>query len=84
MSGRAAPSSRWSALAWFLFYSVWLRIRGLRYEPKDPEEVGRIDRARIDTLYAIGVGLSFVDAVQAACMQARHLILALRAGDRCP
>ena len=80
--GLRRPRSAFAAILWLLLYRLYLRIRGLRYEPKDPEEVGRIDRARIDTLYAIGVGLSFVDAVQAACMQARHLILALRAGDR--
>jgi serine/threonine protein kinase/tetratricopeptide (TPR) repeat protein len=80
--GLSRPRSALAAIFLLLLYRLYLRIRGFRYEPKDPEEVGRIDRARIDTLYAIGVGLSFVDAVQAACMQARHLILALRAGDR--
>jgi serine/threonine protein kinase len=80
--GLRRPRSAFAAILWLLLYRLYLRVRGLRYEPKDPEEVGRVDRARIDTLYAIGVGLSFVDAVQAACMQARHLILALRAGDR--
>jgi tetratricopeptide (TPR) repeat protein len=80
--GLRRPRSAFVAIVWLLVYRLYLRIRGLRYEPRDPEEVGRIDRVRIDTLYAIGVGLSFVDAVQAACMQARHLILALQAGDR--
>ncbi len=80
--GLRRPRSAFAATLWLLLNRLYLRIRGLRYEAKDPEEVGRIDRARIDTLYAIGVGLSFVDAVQAACMQARHLILALHAGDR--
>jgi tetratricopeptide (TPR) repeat protein len=80
--GLRRPRSAFAAILSLLLYRLYLRFRGLRYKPKDPEEVGRIDRARIDTLYAIGVGLSFVDAVQAACMQARHLILALRAGDR--
>jgi hypothetical protein len=80
--GLSRPRSALAAIFRLLIYRLYLRVRGLHYEPRDPEEVGRLERARIDTLYAVGVGLSFVDAVQAACVQARHLILALRACDR--
>jgi serine/threonine protein kinase/tetratricopeptide (TPR) repeat protein len=80
--GLSRPRSALMAIVWLLLYRIYLRVRGLRFHPREPDEIARLDRARIDTLYSVGVGLSFVDAVQGACMQARHLILALRVGDR--
>ena len=38
-SGRGAPSSAWTAVGWFIFYSVWLRLIGLRVAPRQPEEL---------------------------------------------
>ena len=76
------PQSAFAAIVWLLFFRLYLRIRGLRFVERDADDVDRVDRAKIDILYSVGIGLSFVDTVQAACMQARHLILALDSGDR--
>jgi serine/threonine protein kinase/tetratricopeptide (TPR) repeat protein len=80
--GMSRPRSAVVAIVWLLLYRLYLRLRGLRFGERHPEEVSRTDRARIDILYSVGIGLSLVDTIQAACMQARHLILALRVGDR--
>jgi|CZKU01.1.fsa_nt_gi serine/threonine protein kinase/tetratricopeptide (TPR) repeat protein len=76
------PRSSLSAIIWLLLFRLYLRVRGLRFVERDPDDVDRVARARIDILYSVGIGLSFVDAIQAASMQALHLILALRSGDR--
>jgi|CZKU01.1.fsa_nt_gi serine/threonine protein kinase/tetratricopeptide (TPR) repeat protein len=76
------PRSALTAIVWLLLFRLYLRVRGLRFVERDPDDVDRLDRAKIDILYSVEIGLSFVDAIQAACVQARHLILALKAGDR--
>jgi hypothetical protein len=60
---------------------VRLRFRGLRFRERDETQVSARDLLRIDTCWAVGVGLSTVDMVRGADFQARHLVLALRAGE---
>ena len=60
---------------------VRLRLRGLRFRERDETEIAAQDLLRIDTCWAVGVGLSTVDMVRGADFQARHLVLALRAGE---
>jgi tetratricopeptide (TPR) repeat protein len=81
-AGMRRTRSALGAIIWLLVYQVFLRIRGLRFKERDPDDIARVDRARIDIVYSVAIGLSFVDSIQAKCMCARHLILALRAGDR--
>jgi serine/threonine protein kinase len=79
--GVTAPRSSLGALMWLIVYRMWLRVVGLRPSQREGRAISRVDRARIDALYAVSVGLGFVDVFMSACMQARHLLLALRAGD---
>ena len=79
----SVPRTPLSAIVRLLIYRFWLRaVVGLNFEPRATEDVPRETRARIDALYAVSIGLSFVDVIVSACMQSRHLIMALRAGDR--
>ena len=80
--GIDAPGSALGALFWLFVYRLWLRLIGLRFVDRAPEDVRREDRIRVDALYAIGLGLSVVNVIVGACMQSRHLILALEVGDR--
>ncbi|HEX3769389.1 MAG TPA: protein kinase [Polyangiaceae bacterium] len=80
--GIYAPRTALGALAWLLVHRLWLRVIGLRFQDRSPAEVSREDRVRIDALYSVGIGLSIVDVILGACMQSRHLIAALAAGDR--
>ncbi|HLK35419.1 MAG TPA: AAA family ATPase [Polyangiaceae bacterium] len=80
--GLARPRSAVHAIFLLLFYRLCIRLKSRRFEDALAAGPGTGDRAQIDALYAAGIGLSLVDSVQAACLQARGLLLALRAGDR--
>ncbi len=79
--GTKAPKSAASALLWLGIYRVCLFFMGLRFVERSPGEVRHADRVRIDAFYSVSLGFALVDTVLGACMQARHLMLALRAGD---
>jgi eukaryotic-like serine/threonine-protein kinase len=76
-----APGSTLSALFWLVVYRVRLAAMGLRSSERRPDEVRPYDRARIEAMYAIAMGFAVVDVLLGACMEARLLILSLRAGD---
>ena len=78
--GIHAPRSALGALVWLLVHRVWLRVIGLRFKDRSPDDVSREDRVRVDALYSIGLGLSIVDVILGACMRSRHLIAALGVG----
>jgi serine/threonine protein kinase/tetratricopeptide (TPR) repeat protein len=80
--GMRAPRSPITAVFWLAIYRVWLAAIGLRFKERAPEEVPRDDRLRIEALYAVATGFSIVNVVLGACMQTRHLIEALKRGDR--
>ena len=40
------------------------------------------DRLRVDALWTVSLGFGVINMVLAACMQARHMVEALRKGDR--
>jgi serine/threonine protein kinase/tetratricopeptide (TPR) repeat protein len=80
--GMRAPQSSLGAMFALVFYQLRLRILGLRFRERAAEEVSSEDRVRVETLRAVGMGLSAVDVILGACMQARHLFLAMAVGDR--
>ena len=80
--GIEAPRSAAAVIFWLLVYRAWLRVRGLHFEPRAEEQVRDEDRLRIDALYAVSMGFAVIDVVLSACMTTRHLIAALRGGDR--
>ncbi len=80
--GMSAPRSTLGALFWLAMYRIWIAAIGLRFVQREPEEVRPEDRLRIEAMYAAAMGFAVVDVLLGACMQARLLILSLRAGDR--
>jgi serine/threonine protein kinase/tetratricopeptide (TPR) repeat protein len=80
--GMPAPRSPLGAVFWLLVYRLWLAMIGLRFEDREPDAVQRKDRVRLDALLTLAMGFSIVDVIVGACMQTRHLIEALRKGDR--
>ncbi len=80
--GMSLPGSPLSALVQLIFFRLVLAIRGLKFEERAPEAVRPEDRARIDAMYGVAIGLSIVDVVLSACVQARHMALALDVGHR--
>jgi hypothetical protein len=80
--GLKAPRSPLGAVVGLILYGLWLRIRGLKFVERSADDVGREERARIDALFAAAIGFDIVDVILGACMTARHLLAALRSGDR--
>jgi serine/threonine protein kinase len=80
--GMSLPGSPLSAILQLVFFRLLLAIRGLKFEERDPESVRAGDRARIDAMYGVAIGLSIVEPVLSACVQARHMALALDVGHR--
>ncbi len=80
--GMSAPRSPLAAVFWLIVYRLWLGLIGLRVKERSPGEVSPDRRLRIEALATVSVGFAIVDVIVGACMQARHLIEALRAGDR--
>jgi tetratricopeptide (TPR) repeat protein len=80
--GMRAPRSALGALVWFLFFQLGRRIVGSRFHERAPETVSRDDRVRVEALRAVSEGLGTVDVILGAAMQARHMLLAMRVGDR--
>ena len=80
--GMSAPRTPLAAVFWLVVYRIWLAVIGLRYKTRAPGEVSAEARLRIDALATVSLGFSVVDVIVSACMQARHLIEALRAGDQ--
>jgi serine/threonine protein kinase len=80
--GMRAPRTLIGALFWAFWYRARLRIVGLTFRERDSGQVRRVDDLRIEALYAAAVGLAFVDVILGMGLQARHLFLALRSGNR--
>jgi serine/threonine protein kinase len=80
--GMKAPRTPLAAVFRLLVYRLWLRIVGLRFKERSASEVSAEQRLRVDALSTVAHCFSLVDVIRGACMQARHLIEALRVGDR--
>ena len=80
--GLALPETPTRALVSLLVNRALVRLRGIGFRPRDPGAVSPSELARIDVCWAGAVGLGLVDTIRGAHFQARHMLLALRAGDR--
>jgi tetratricopeptide (TPR) repeat protein len=80
--GIRAPRSQLSAVFWLLAYRLWLAFLGLRIRERESSEARPDDRVRVDALFAASMCFAVVNVVLGRCMQARHLVEALRRGDR--
>ncbi|MGA2082278.1 MAG: AAA family ATPase [Holophaga sp.] len=58
-----------------------LRLRGYGFRRRTEDQVPQEDLDRIDICWAAAMGLGPVDHVRGGAFQARHLLLALRAGE---
>ncbi|HLK37881.1 MAG TPA: protein kinase [Polyangiaceae bacterium] len=79
--GMRTPRSPWSALLWLVLYRFWLGIIGVRLRVLPEERVPPSRRLRIDAIYTVVGGFAIIDPMVSACMQARHMIEALRGAD---
>jgi hypothetical protein len=79
-AGAKAPVTPLGAIAYLLFYRLVRTLVGLGFERRE-QATSPVDRLRIDAMHSFVVGFGIVDVVVATCMQARHLMLALRRGS---
>ncbi|WP_435020094.1 serine/threonine-protein kinase PknK [Tundrisphaera sp. TA3] len=79
--GLSLPATPRRSLISLVIHRGLLRLRGLRFRPRDTSEVAASDLTRIDVCWSAGIGLSNVDWVRGADFQTRGLLLALRAGE---
>ena len=79
--GMSAPRSTRAALAWLLWRRARLRWRGLRFVSRAVEEIDADALLRMDTCWSAATGLMPVDMITASDFSARHLLMALDAGE---
>ena len=69
------------SLLGYLVLRVRLAVRGLGFHERPESAIDRRELLRVDACYAAALGLLLVNPVLAAESQARHLLLALTAGE---
>ena len=77
---RPARSPR-AALLSLLWRRARLRWRGLRFVPRRVDDIDADALLRVDTCWSATTGLALVDMISASDFSARHLLMALDAGE---
>jgi serine/threonine protein kinase/tetratricopeptide (TPR) repeat protein len=80
--GMRVPETFLGAVVQLLLYRLVIRLRGLGFEPRDEREIPASELTRIDVCWSASLALSYIDSFRGAVFQSRHLLLALRAGER--
>ena len=75
------PESSLQSLLSLVFRRVLVTLRGVQFEQQPESQLSDSERILIDTCWSVAVGLSMVDTIRGADFQARHLLLALNAGE---
>jgi tetratricopeptide (TPR) repeat protein len=79
--GMSAPKSTIAAIFYLVVYRLAAAFVG-RVVERDHGDVSTEDRIRLEALDSVAVGMGLVNVLLGACMQARHVLLAFRVGDR--
>ena len=75
------PRTPRRALMSLLLRRAHLRLRGLRFEEREPGTIAASELTRIDVCWSVGVGLGVVDHIRGADFQTRNVLLSLDAGE---
>ena len=79
--GYALPRSRGAAVRALVWERLRLRARGLGFTERREDEVPRAELQRVDTLFSVSSGLSFVDPLIGKVVQHHFLRAALAVGE---
>ncbi|MGK2859119.1 MAG: serine/threonine-protein kinase [Thermoanaerobaculia bacterium] len=79
--GMKLADSPLHALASLLLRRIMVRLRGLAFEERDSTQLSQQELTKIDACWSASVGLGLIDTIRGADFQARHLLLALDAGE---
>ena len=80
--GDELPPTPREALRQLVWSRIKLRLRGMGWTERLPEEITDRELVRLDVYKTASHGLAMVDAVRSADFQSRGLLLALRTGER--
>jgi len=81
LNGVRLAKPAWLARMTELYCRLRLRLRGYRFRSRSEAQVAPAELDRIDICWAAAMGLGPVDHVRSGEFQARHLLLALQAGE---
>ncbi|MDB5390321.1 MAG: ATPase/protein kinase family protein, partial [Planctomycetaceae bacterium] len=79
--GMSYPVSGWRTLLSLILVRVKLRLRGLEFRRRRPEEISELERIRMAITESVAMGSSTNNPWQGALFQSRHLLQALESGD---
>jgi serine/threonine protein kinase len=79
--GMSVPRSPGAALLPLLWRRARLRWRGLHFTSRPADQVDADTLLRVDTCWSAATGLLLVDMINAVAISARHLLVALDAGE---
>jgi tRNA A-37 threonylcarbamoyl transferase component Bud32 len=71
-----------TALGSLLWRRFLIRMRGLGFTARDEAAIAPESLVRVDACWSVATALGVVDTIRGADFQGRHLLLALRIGDR--
>jgi serine/threonine protein kinase len=80
--GIRMPTSRLGVVLALVWYRLVLRLRGLGFVPRDAKDVPQEELTRIDMCWSASCTVSYADSLAGALFVARHLLLALRCGEK--
>jgi hypothetical protein len=80
--GLRLATSPLTALLSLLWRRLQIRLRGLSFTPRDDAQIAPEALVRVDACWSVATALGVVDTIRGADFQGRHLLLALRVGDR--
>jgi len=80
-AGLRLPETSGQAFRSLVFHRAWLRLRGLGFREREPDEIPPSAHARMDILFTVAEGLFNTDLIRAVDFQARFLLETLRQGD---
>ena len=70
------------ALVSALLGRVLVRVRGLRHVVREESSLPREELVRLDASFSLSASLGVIDPIRGAAFQAKHLLLALSAGEK--
>jgi serine/threonine protein kinase len=76
------PSKSWHVSLSLLWQRARVAFTSLRVRERPSAVVAREDLRVLDLYWSLAIGLQMVDVIQSCDFHARHLLLALRVGDR--
>jgi len=80
--GMKLAESPFRALLALAMRRLQIRIRGLSFQPRETAQIPPEALVRVDACWSVATALGVVDMIRGADFQGRHLLLALRTGDR--